>query len=184
MSTAIAKLHQEHIGITKLLKVLDRQLATFHAGETPDYQIMSDVMHYMIHYPDMSHHPREDVIFKRLKAVDASLLPEIEELLKEHKDLIAKGRDFFETLQLAMDDTAMFSRATLEERADDYITLLRAHMDKEEGKVMPGAEKLLSAADWEAIEAEINEIEDPLFGSTVKEDYVQLFKHITEEAGL
>ncbi len=184
MSTTIAKLHQEHIGMTKLLKILDQQLATFHAGDTPDYQMMLDVMHYMIHYPDMSHHPKEDVVFMHLKTVDASLSADIEQLVQEHKDLVAKGHEFFSTLQLALDDAAMFSRSTLEEQAHAYIDLLRRHMDLEEAKVMPAAAKSISEAEWQKIQAEIEELEDPLFGSTVKEDYVALYNYLVEQKAL
>lgn len=181
MSNTIAKLHQEHIGLTKLLKLLDQQLAIFHAGDTPEYQVMSDIMHYMIHYPDMSHHPKEDVVFSHLKVIDASLSSDIEQLIQEHKDLVAKGHEFFSILQLALDDAAMFSRATLEEQANAYISLLRSHMDKEEAKVMPTAVQKLSANDWQKIDAEIKELEDPLFGSTVKKDYITLYNYLVEQ---
>ncbi|OUD12008.1 hemerythrin domain-containing protein [Thioflexithrix psekupsensis] len=181
MSAIINKLHQEHIGIAKLLDLLDTQMATFHAGDTPDYQIMSDIMHYMVHYPDMYHHPSEDVLFSHLKQRDPSLQGEIEELLQQHELLIEKGRAFFNTLQLAMDDTAMFSRATLETQANEYIALLRGHIDKEEGKVMPRAAQTFSEADWQQVHQGIKELDDPLFGSTVKEDYAALYHYLTAQ---
>lgn len=181
MSAIITKLHQEHIGITKLLSLLDTQLATFHAGDTPDYQIMSDIMHYMVHYPDLYHHPSEDVLFSHVKQRDPSLETEIAELLQQHEELITKGRTFFETLQLAMDDTAMFSRATLETQANEYVSLLRSHMDKEEGKVMPRAVQVLTESDWQQIHREIKDLDDPLFGNIVKEDYAALYNYLTAQ---
>ena len=35
-------------------------------GDESDYQLMKDIMHYMRHYPDLFHHPREDVLFGEL----------------------------------------------------------------------------------------------------------------------
>jgi hypothetical protein len=65
MANEIMRLREEHVHFRKLLDLLEKQLNFFHVGETPDYSLLTDVLHYMINYPDRFHHPTEDVIFAR-----------------------------------------------------------------------------------------------------------------------
>ena len=63
MSDTIALWHAEHVNFAKLLDLLEGQLDLFHKGESPDYELMLDIMFYMKHYPDVLHHPKEDLAF-------------------------------------------------------------------------------------------------------------------------
>ena len=68
MSEILRQLHTDHVNMAKLLDVLERQLDHIHDVESTDFVLMTDLMHYMTHYPSVIHHPREDLVFKRLKA--------------------------------------------------------------------------------------------------------------------
>ena len=64
MSDSIARWHAEHVNFAKLLDLLEGQLDLFHKGESPDYELMLDIMFYMTHYPDVLHHPKEKKIWR------------------------------------------------------------------------------------------------------------------------
>ena len=69
MTYVIEILRQEHRNIEKLLRVLERELSLFDRGERPDYEVIHAVIDYFTDYPDSCHHPKEDMIFERLKCV-------------------------------------------------------------------------------------------------------------------
>ena len=63
MNRHIRKWQAEHANYRRLLDLLRSETERFTAGGQPDYELMSDVVHYMTQYPDRFHHPREDVAF-------------------------------------------------------------------------------------------------------------------------
>ena len=66
MSDVIRQLHRDHMNMGWLLRLLDQQIAALDSTSTPDYALLEDVMHYMIHYADEYHHAKEDLLFGRL----------------------------------------------------------------------------------------------------------------------
>ena len=150
MADIIQQLKQDHLNAARLLDLLEVQIGTLHDGETPDYLLMLNVMHYMTHYPDLFHHPKEDLVFKKLKQRDASARPIVDNLVEEHKALAGKGARFLECLYTVVSEL-MVSRETLESQGRDYIAFLRSHMDKEEDEIFPLAAKVLREKDWSEI---------------------------------
>ena len=64
--------HADHVNFGRLLNLLEGQLQLLHDDGSPDYELMLDIMYYMTHYSDLLHHPKEDIVFARIKARDAS----------------------------------------------------------------------------------------------------------------
>ena len=166
MADIIQQLQQDHLNAAKLLDLLEAQIGTLHDGETPDYLLMFDVMCYMRHYPDLFHHPQEDLIFEKLKERDPSARAIVDKLMEEHKALAEKGAQFFESLQTAVSES-MVPRETLESQGRGYIAFLRSHMGKEEDQVFPLASKVLREQDWAAIDTAMASQADPVFGQVV-----------------
>jgi hemerythrin-like domain-containing protein len=54
------------------------------ARDPADYELMLDISLYMTHYSDTLHHPKEDIVFARIKSRDASASATIEELTTQH----------------------------------------------------------------------------------------------------
>ena len=63
----IERLSREHRNIEKLLAVLERELEVFDLGDRPDYEVIRAVISYFEVYPEVYHHPQEDLVFARLK---------------------------------------------------------------------------------------------------------------------
>ena len=67
MPDTLDQWHTEHVNFAKLLNLLEAELDLFHEGDSPNYELMLDIMFYMTHYPDVLHHPREDLAFAKIK---------------------------------------------------------------------------------------------------------------------
>lgn len=181
MAHIIQQLQQDHLNVAKLLDLLEAQTGTLHDGRTPDYLLMFDVMCYMRHYPDLFHHPKEDLIFEKLKERAPNARPIVDTLMEEHKALAEKGAQFFESLQTVVSES-MVPRETLESQGRDYIAFLRSHMKKEEDQVFPLASKVLREQDWAEIDTAIESQADPVFGQVVARKYRALYDFLTQQS--
>jgi hemerythrin-like domain-containing protein len=181
MSDSIALWHSEHANFAALLDLLEGQLDVFHQGEHPDYEMMLDIMFYMTHYPDVSHHPREDLALARIGELDVGSRTIVDDLTEQHARLKAFGDALARALENVVNGS-IASRDQVETPGRAYIAEFRSHMEKEEREILPLATKLLSEWDWAAIGAAVRHIEDPLFGPKVEERYASLRVQIAREA--
>ncbi len=176
MPSVIDQLQEEHINVTRLLNLLEREINAIRGGKA-NYEIMQDVMHYMTHYPDLFHHPKEDLVFQHLMQRDRNIRDVLEQLLSEHQDLIDSGRTFLEALS-QIDGDIKGLEADIEESGRHYVEDLRRHMAIEEGKIFPLVRLMLTERDWAAIDEEMGQFEDPLFGRAIGDEYRRLFELI------
>lgn len=177
MPKVIRELRKEHGNVKRLLDVLADCLSDMGKGLSPDYVLILDVMHYMTHYPDLFHHPREDLVFERMMLRDAQAQSPLKRLLAEHKELGEKGIKLMQTLRSVINGFEL-THDTLELQLEDYMSVVREHMNTEEQEVFPLAAELLTEEDWAQIEAEMTAREDPLFGRTLKREYRNLYRHV------
>ena len=63
----IERLCREHRNIEMLLAVLEHELKVFDRGDRPDYEVIRAIISYFEVYPEVYHHPQEDVVFAKLK---------------------------------------------------------------------------------------------------------------------
>lgn len=182
MSDIIRQLHTDHINISRLLDFLEQEIEMIHNEETPDYALMFDAMHYMVNYPDLVHHPTEDLIFEKLKHRDPDTAVEVDRLTAEHQVLADKSTQFLELLRRIDNETTMVSREAAEAQGVDYISLLRQHMSKEEGQVFPRVHQVLVDDDWQEIRVALKKQEDPVFGKIVAEEYRTLYDWLVPRA--
>lgn len=179
MANEIEKLKAEHGNFRKLLDLLETQLSLFHHGEQPDYQLMTDILHYMTRYPDHFHHPREDVIFSCFLEHDSRVAQSVEELARQHRVIAESGTRLHENLESAITG-ALMPRQMIEAPGLLYVTYYRTHMDREENNLFVLAEQLLRDDDWKKINARTRSEPDPLFGKDTEERYCAVCQHIAK----
>ena len=63
-------LSTDHARIAKVLDELERQLDILADAGKPDYEVVRGAVEYLLVYPDQFHHPKEDLIYRRLRARD------------------------------------------------------------------------------------------------------------------
>lgn len=170
-------LHEDHINMSTICAIVDAELIEIENGGKPDFGLLEDIMAYVTAYPDKVHHPTEDVVFERLVSAAPEAGADIEQLLAEHTELIAAGRDFL-ALVRAVEEEAVVTRAEIVAKGRAYLEMLTGHMDKEESGLFRLAADRLGASDWAAIGAQVQAMEDPLFGPAVANDYRRLWRRI------
>jgi len=176
----VQQLHRDHSDIARLLKLLTDELDVARVEEEPDYSRMLLVMKYMTHYPDVVHHPKEDVLFERLIDRAPSIRIALQTLTAEHRMLAEKGLEFFDILHAAAHEYVV-ERVSLETRGHDYISTLYRHMRFEETEVFPVARERLSRRDWRTIDSRVESLRDPLFGKQVDDQYRSLYELIFKQ---
>jgi hemerythrin-like domain-containing protein len=181
MPDILAQWHTEHVNFAKLLNILETQLNLFHDGERPNYELMLDVMFYMTNYPDVLHHPREDLAFARIRELDTGTGPMVDELSKQHARLREAGEQLVRSLSDIVNGS-IASRESVEAPGRAYIASFRSHMWTEEKEILPMAATLLRDQDWAAIKAAIQHIDDPLFGNSAERRYASIHEQIARHA--
>jgi len=179
MSEVMQQLHQDHVRVARLMRWLEGQLDRFEAGERPDYERMCDTMHYLTHYTDLFHHPREDFIFEKLAAKEPALAEAVARLRDEHIELARLGERFYHTLENICEDIIL-PRERVEAEGRAYIDTLYRHFNVEEGEIFPRALALLDGRHWAAVDRHLGFREDPLFGPEVEVQYAALYERISD----
>ena len=176
-SDSIAMWHAEHRHFSRLLDLLEQQVAAFHDDDGPNYELMLDVVNYLRYFPDRFHHPREDVAFTRMAERDPSIKPLVAQLLQEHRVIAAAGTELLKYLEQVVEDV-MIERAKVEAAAATYLVYYRRHLALEDGDLIARAEKLLTSEDWDAVAVAVPAGTDPLFGEDSEPRYRQLRRQI------
>ena len=173
----IERLSQEHLNIEKLLAILERELEVFDRGDRADYEVIHAVISYFEVYPEVYHHPQEDLVFAKLRARDPAAAAKVGDLAREHQ----KGAQLLRRVAQAVDGV-LAERAILREDVDlivrDFIAHERRHMRMEERDFFPVALKVLKPQDWTEIASAATSHNDPLFSDVAEERFDTLRAHI------
>ena len=177
MSNIIQILLEEHRNIDKLLLVLEHELEVFDRSEEPDYEIFQAVVQYFQDYPERCHHPKEDMVFDKLKMRDADLAARVGDVENEHEvEALRLNR-----LAEAIDDVLAgreVLRKTFHDVVQDFIDHQRRHMDKEEHSLFPAAVQRLRPEDWAEIDSRLSDRKDPLFNGAIETKFQALQRTI------
>ena len=179
MPKILDELRQDHRDNARLLDLLGREMKVFKEGGLPDYELVENILEYSLNYPDLFHHPKEDLIFQRLKDRDPASGNIVDDLGLEHAKLAALTRRFSNALKNVLEDEQL-PRDWFLDVAQDFVNFSRNHMQMEEVLFFPAAGKHLTADDWIEIEAASQKAGDPLFGELINEKYQRLYGKIDE----
>ena len=177
MPKIIDILLEEHQNIEKLLLVLEHELEIFDRSGRPDYEILQTIIQYFQDYPENCHHPKEELIFEKLKLRDPAAARRFGDVEAEHAAETRRLRSFARAVEYILADQE-FLRETFHLAVHDFIEHQREHLKKEERLIFPAALKALRREDWAEIDARLDDRKDPLFDSVVEEKFHNLQKTI------
>ncbi len=78
-------------------------------------------------------------------------------------------------------DGEMVLRDEIEAAGRNYTAFLRSHMEKEDERLFPLAEKILTKKDWNEIAQAMKRRADPVFGAVVQKQFRKLYEFIQEQ---
>jgi hemerythrin-like domain-containing protein len=173
----IERLSQEHRNIEKLLAILERELEVFDRGDRPDYEVIRAILSYFEVYPEVYHHPQEDLVFAKLRMRDPAAAAKVGDLAREHQ----KGAEDLRRVTHVIDNV-LADREILRQDVDtvirDFVAHERRHMMKEDRDFFPAALQALKPQDWTEIASAVTSRKDPLFSDAAEERFDMVRAHI------
>lgn len=177
MKHLIEGLHKDHRNLSRLLTILEASLLDMQSDNDPNYPLMIDIVEYIDAYPEVFHHPREDILYRTAIERDPSIKDEIELVLQQHVYLTGSTHLLRDSLNAILSD-AVLDKVALEAQLQDFIDAQRKHIILEEREIFPHIEKLLTSDDIKWLDEQHPPAEDPLFGEKVEERFRQLYEQI------
>jgi hemerythrin-like domain-containing protein len=177
MHRLLRDLHQDHINLGRVLRILESQLDLVRSGGSADLYVLSEIVDYVQSYPDLIHHPREDVIFMVYRERSTESLDLIERLMEEHRALVVRTNDLRVSLDQWQHDSPV-PREHICGLIDEYLRMQWDHLNLEEGSIYSLLSNSLTADDWERIEAEIPRGSDPLFTDQMRRRYENIYEQV------
>jgi hemerythrin-like domain-containing protein len=145
LPSPLATLASEHGAIARVLDRLDGEIAREKRGKPPDPALLHEVMAFIGTEPDVSHHPKEDLLFDLLAERGLMTGDEAAGLRAAHGKLARICGEVDHIVGACMRGDIMGYALLPLLRV--YSETMRAHMDHENRVVFPAAARRLSAAD-------------------------------------
>ncbi len=172
-------LRGDHRNMVMLLDLLGAEISRLASSGEPDYDLVRDIMLYVTEYPDVVHHPKEDIVYRHLKSLRPEIHTDLERVETDHQYIKVSGLKLRSGIE-AISIGANLSRDGLIERLYHYMDQHRDHMYWEEINLFSLADELRHYGDWSEVVLKNNEISDPLFGSRVERKYRRLLAKIQQ----
>jgi hemerythrin-like domain-containing protein len=177
MPDTLFLLRLEHGNQSKLLGLIEDQVAAADAGRPMDEELLRLASEYFSDYPDRCHHPKEDLVYKLLSKRDPDSRAGLRDLIADHRRLHALAAAFADAMRRgreAPQTAAPAGRAVIREFTEHY----RQHMREEEERFFPLAEERLSRDDWATLDFAIFDRDDPLFDHAAEARFSALRQRI------
>ena len=134
----IERLSREHRNIEMLLAVLEHELEVFGRGDRPDYEVIRAIISYFEVYPEVYHHPQEDVVFAKLKIRDPAAAAKVGNLALEHQEGAERLRRVAQAVDSVLADREIL-RQNVDNIVRDFIEHQRRHIMMEDRDFFPAA---------------------------------------------
>lgn len=175
-------LKDEHALILQALDALERKIAALEAGASPDRPYFEKVVQFLRTFADQCHHGKEEnLLFKGMadRGFPVHGGP-IAVMLHEHE--IGRGfiRGIAEGASALGSDPGAAKKIV--ESGRGYISLLRAHIDKENNILFPMADNVLTPEDQEHLGKEFERFETEETGAGMHEAMLKLLDELNAGA--
>jgi hemerythrin-like domain-containing protein len=173
MPAIIDSLRRDHANMQLLLQILEQEIAVFDRADRPDFDILAGIVDYFRSYPAQCHHPKEDLLFAKLKARDPEGAAGINDIAAEHGQAARRLERFARLVDEVVDDQQL-ARGVLDAAVREFVEHERRHMQLEERELLPNALASLHAVDWADLDARLADTGDPLFSREAEAKCEQL----------
>jgi hemerythrin-like domain-containing protein len=179
MAKTLDIIRDEHRSISAILHGMEYLVDRIRARKAKiNPRVFRAMIYYLDTFSERMHHPKEDkYLFKAMRERSA----EADTLIADLEDDHARGEDALRRLAQCLiryEEGGEQEFPAFEREVENFVRNYRDHIRKEEEVVFPLAERLLSAADWQAIDRAFGENRDPLAGERETRDFEKLFDRI------
>jgi hemerythrin-like domain-containing protein/nucleotide-binding universal stress UspA family protein len=167
---AIATIRDEHRSLAAVLHAWAHLLQSAKMqGTSPNVPLMSAMIQYIRNFSIALHDTKEEAyLFSKLRERTSALNAELDELERQHergKHMVADLADLVER-----HDGSRNASRDLEQAVKAYANFIWEHLGREEGVILPAAQRFLTDEDWYEINCAFSEHQNPLFGSSSDND--------------
>ncbi len=174
MMYASSDLREEHEGVLAGLDVLENMAAS----DSVSVEDARDLAEFIALFADKCHHGKEEgLMFPAMEKVG---IPRergpIGQMLVEH----VQGRAYIAALR----ESAAGARLDVDkfrQAATGYVTLMRAHIDKENGVLFPMGDRLLPEAEQQRLLAAFQQHEDQVMGPGIHDQLHATLHRLSEK---
>ncbi|MEH6442814.1 MAG: hemerythrin domain-containing protein [Oceanospirillaceae bacterium] len=177
--TILTTLHQDHINMSKLLTVLEHNLAQIRQGMTPDLKLMAEAIEYLGHYADLYHHPLEDILYSYFINKDDKLTSLINQCEREHRILKQKTEQILNPISVTLLDD-MLPLEQILTAFEDFLIVEKQHINFEEGQLFPLIKQMATADDWQKIAKKTWLKTDAMFHEFDSQQYSGIYQELSE----
>ena len=177
-------IHDEHAALSAMLQSL-RMMIRRGPGDGPEqfFDVLRAMLFYIDEFPERLHHTKEtELLFPPVRARAPHLKDALDRLDRDHARGEAAVREL-QHLLMAWELLGDSRREPFEQAVARYLDFYLEHMKLEETVILPEAEKVLSAQDWQALDEAFATNCDPLTGKYPRDPvYDRLFTRIVMRA--
>ncbi len=169
----LQELREDHRNMAIVLDLLENVVKEAAEGKDPNFELVAEIMRYMTVYPDAVHHPKEDVIYDRLRHERPDLADGLEGVPEDHEAIATLGTRLRDDVE-AINSGAAVRRDKLVEDMSEYISRLRSHMAREEDDLFERVDAMLDTEPLEFDVSDYAHIKDPVFELEVEAGFKRL----------
>ncbi|QOF76120.1 hemerythrin domain-containing protein [Variovorax sp. 38R] len=176
-------IRQEHAALSAVLRAIVFLLERHRKkGSLPDFAALRAMLFYVDEFPEKRHHRKEtEILFPKLRARTPISRELLDRLDRDHAHGERRIRDVEHAL-LAFEMLGESRREAFEKTVEGYVNFYLNHMASEEREILPLAERVLSANDWQDLDEAFAQNRDPMTGHVPDFEYNALFTRIVNMA--
>ena len=144
------QLRLDHANMARMLHVLQLKQKKLEKGERPNFQLMREVVDYILAYMEDFTAPLERVFVERLQAKAPDQVSQVENMLSDYREL----KPQLEKLSADIDTVLMDMVLPMDRFAEDlkqYLAAHRAYLRQEREALFPLVEKHFDEEDIDAL---------------------------------
>ncbi|MDB5742920.1 MAG: hemerythrin protein [Polaromonas sp.] len=177
-------IRDEHASVAAMLRSM-RMMIERGPGDHPErfFDVLRAMLFYIDEFPERLHHPKEsELLFPCVLRAAPSIRATVERLENEHVNGQKAVREL-QHLLLAWELLGEPRRPEFMTQCRQYVDFYLEHMRLEETVVLPEAQRVLSDAEWKALDEAFEKNDDPLTGKHPQNPvYDRLFTRIVMRA--
>jgi len=178
MSNVVMLLQIDHGKMAKLLDLIEQQATNMARHDPVNYRLLESAFDYLSSYPDQCHHPKEDLVYRKLLRRCPDMAESLSDLVKEHEKLAHLTRNVL----LAVGESRQAPPAAndgLARQLIEFLDFYRHHMLMEDQHFFPVALQRLSQDDFAEIDFTLFDRPDPLLDRKSEARFAELREEIT-----
>ena len=177
---ATKQLRNEHEGVKIMLRILEQVCKQLESKGSLNKEHFESILEFLKVFVDTCHHGKEeDLLFPALEAVGVPKEGPITTALHQHE----LGRTYVKAMNNAFSAFATGDRSSsqdIAQNAQDYISLLKDHIEMENNVLFVAADNRLSRKMQDELFEGFEKIEEQRIGVGKHEEFHGLLKHLSQ----